>query len=200
MSNSILPMFPGLSWGVQKRPIWSTNVADAISGRQYSLRRRLYPVWQFRLPYEVLRANASLTELQQLVGFYNQRNGRYDDFLYLDPRENTATTQPIGTGDGVTTAWELLRSLGSFSEPVGGVASGSLQVYLNGVLKTLGTDYTLSSDWRVITFTAPPGAGVLITWTGTFYYRCRFVNDYMAFDEFLQHKWKTDVEFRTYRP
>lgn len=200
MSNAILPLFPGVSWGVIKRPLWATNISDAVSGRQYSLRRRIYPLWQFKLPYEVLRSTASTTEMQQIVGFFNARNGRYDDFLYQDPRENAVTAQAFGVGDAATTKFELVRTFGGFAEPVGGVNTGTLQVYINGVLKTVTTDYTISSDWRFITFVTPPAAAAALTWTGSYYYRCRFLNDDLSFEEFMQYKHKTDIEFRTYRP
>ena len=197
MSNSILPSFPGLAFGITKRPIWYTNTADAVSGRQYTLRRRLYPLWQFRLPYEVLRANVAFSELQQIVTFFNSRNGKYDDFLYLDPRENAVTAQGMGTGDGVTTAFEFVRAWGGYTEPVGG--TGSPVISLNGVAKTLGVDWNIDAKLRVATFVTPPAPGVAITWTGTYYYRARFINDYLPLEEFMQHKWKTDIEFRTFR-
>jgi uncharacterized protein (TIGR02217 family) len=199
MSNAILPLFPGVSWGVIKRPLWATNVADAVSGRQYSLRRRIYPLWQFKLPYEVLRSTASLTEMQQIVGFFNARNGRYDDFLFQDPRENSVTAQAFGVGDALTRTFELVRTYGGFAEPVGGVNTATLRIYVNGVLKTVTTDYTISSDWRYITFTVAPAASAALTWTGSYYYRCRFLNDDIPFEEFMQYKHKTDIEFRSYR-
>jgi uncharacterized protein (TIGR02217 family) len=200
MSNAILPSLPGLSWGITKKPLWSTKVSDAISGRQYTLSRRLYPLWTFRMSYEVLRATTAFTELQQLVGFMNSRKGRYDDWLYLDPRDNLATAQAFAIGDNVTKAFELVRNFGGFVEPVGGVNSDTLQVYKAGVLQTLTTHYTLSADLRVVTFVTAPTAGQALTWTGQYYFRCRFTTDEFSFEEFMQNKWKADVEFRTFRP
>jgi uncharacterized protein (TIGR02217 family) len=149
------------------------------------------------MKFDILRSTNAYPEVQQLVGFYNARNGRYDDWLYLDPRENSVTAQSFGTGNGTTVAFELVRSYGSFIEPVGGASS--VQVYKNGVLQTLTTDYTISTDTRVITFTTAPAALDALTWTGTFYYRVRFSNDKLQMEEFMERKWTSDIEFRTYR-
>ena len=83
MSNAIFPTLAGLTWDIEKSPDWSTEVKDAASGAQYALGKRLYPVWYFDLPFEVLRSAGAWTEYQQLVAFFNSRRGRHDDWLYL---------------------------------------------------------------------------------------------------------------------
>lgn len=200
MSNNILPSFPGLSWGIKKTPMWATKESNAVSGRQYTLRRRLYPIWKYRLPYEVLRDAASLTEFQQVLAFFNARNGKYDDWLYLDQFDNTATLQNMGTGDGTTDQFEILSSYGGFAEPVGAVNAGTAQVYVNEVLQTITTQYVFDAELRLISFVTPPPNGHAITWTGTYYKRCRFINDELPTDAMMKGKWKTDLEFRTFRP
>lgn len=196
MSNAILPSFPGLDWGATKQPMWATHVADAVSGRQYTLARRLYPLWNFSTPYAVLRASLLLTEQQQMIGFINARKGRYDDFLYTDPNDNAVTEQVFGVGNGSSTVFELARAFGGFVEPVGAVNSGTLQVFAAGVLQS---GYTLSADLRVVTFAVAPAAGVVLTWSGSFYYRCRFVSDAISFQELIKAGWKASFEFRTFR-
>lgn len=196
MSNSVLPLYPGLAFNILKAPNWNTNSQNTVSGRQFTVRRRAYPTWQFRLPYEVLRAQASLLELQTLVGFYNARNGMFDDWLYLDPRENALSAQVIGVGDGTTAAFEIAKNWGSFIEPVGAVNPGTLVVKVAG---TPTAAYTLDALQRVITLTTPPTAGQQVTVDGTFYYRCRFTSDRLDMQEFMVNKWSLDLEFASYR-
>lgn len=198
MSNALFPSnLPGLSWGIGKSPKWATQVSDSASGRQYTLSKRLYPLWHFRLPYEFLRASAAAGDLQALVGFINARRGRYDDFLYLDPRDNAVSGQQIGTGDGVTKTFQLVRSFGSFVEPVGGVNTATAVIQVAGVT----TAVTFDSTTSMVTFAAAPANGAVLTWSGQFYFRCRFLQDEIAFEQFLQDLWSAKaVEFQTFRP
>jgi len=197
MSNAIFPTLAGLAFSVMRNPVWSTQVRDSASGRQYTLGKRLYPLWHFKLPFEVLRASGGWTEWQQLVGFINARRGRYDDFLYLDPRDCTATNEQFGTGDGVTTTFALTRTLGGFVEPVGGVNSGGAVIKVAGTT----TSVTFSADLTSVTFASPPTSGQALTWSGTFYFRCRFLQDEITMEQFLQDMYSAkSVEFKSFRP
>ena len=197
MSNAIFPTLPGVAWSIMRNPIWATQVRDAASGRQYTLGKRFYPLWRFKLPFEVLRASGGFTEWQQLVGFINARRGRYDDWLYLDARDHTATDEVFGVGDGTTTTWPLTRLLGGFVEPVGAVDTGTAVVKVAGVT----TGVTFSADLTQATFAAPPAVGAQLTWSGTFYFRCRFLQDEITFEQFMANLYSAkSVEFRTFRP
>ena len=197
MSNAIFPTLAGLTWGISRNPMWATQVRDAASGRQYALGKRLYPLWHFKLPFEVLRASGGFTEWQQLVGFINARRGRYDDWLYLDARDNTATNEVFGVGDGVTTTFSLTRSLGGFIEPVGAVNTATAVIKVNGTT----TVVTFSSDWSQAIFATAPAAAASLSWSGSFYFRCRFMQDEISIEQFMQdmHTAKS-VEFKTFRP
>ncbi len=76
---------------------------------------------------------------------------------------------------------------------------------LNAYIATVGatatvTDYTLSSTGEV-TFAAAPLAAAALTWTGSYYWRCRFDADDMAFEQFMQQFWKTgEVRLITVKP
>lgn len=192
MSNAVFPVLPGLSWSVIKTPQWSTRVQKTVSGRE--LRAAFYnlPLWTFKLSYEVLRAGAE-QELQQLVGFYNARQGAFDSFLYADPTDNAVTAQQFGIGDGTTTKFQLTRAMGGYVEPVVALQAAPA-IYANGVLQSSGVSVNVTSG--LATFTAAPAAGVLLSWTGSFYYRCRFLQDSMDFDNFMQNLWQAKkVEF-----
>lgn len=197
MSNALFPTLAGLAYNVGRAPVWSTQVRDSSSGRQYTLGKRLYPLWHFKLPFEVLRASGGWTEWQQLVGFINSRRGRYDDFLYLDPRDCTAANEVFGVGDGTTTTFALTRTLGGFVEPVGGVNTGSVVAKVVGTV----TGVSFSADLSQAIFASPPAAGAALTWSGQFYFRCRFVQDEISFEQFMQDMYTAkSVEFRTFRP
>lgn len=197
MSNAVFPTLPGLAFSIQRNPVWATQVQDSASGRQYTLSKRLYPLWHFKLPFEVLRAAGGFTEWQTLVGFINARRGRYDDFLYQDPRDYQVTNQQFGTGDGTTKTFQLTRTLGGFQEPVGGVNTGASTISVAGTPTGVTYDATQSQ----VTFATAPASGAALTWTGQFYFRCRFMHDEISIEQFMQDMYTAkSVEFKTFRP
>lgn len=181
MSDAIFPALPGLTWGRIKAPIWKTKIQQAVSGRELRAAFRQYPTYKFTLTHDFLRASAEL-EFQTLIGFFNARQGSYDSFLYADPADNAVTAQSFGTGNGATTQFQLVRTLGSAIEPVMNL-NGNPAIYKAGVLQTLGSGYTISNG--LVTFTAAPANGAALTWTGSYYHRCRFEQDSIDFDAFL---------------
>lgn len=183
MSNALFPTLPGLAWSIYKTPEWDTGIQSAVSGKEVRMARRSRPVWLFSLSYEVLRGGSQYTEVQQLMAFFNARQGAYDSFLLNDTSDNTATTQSIGTGDGVTTTFQLLHAINGWSEPIGYAPSPNL--YVNGAQTTAFT----CTDGLNVTFTTAPAANATITWSGTFYYRVRFTRDTMEFEQFMKDLW-----------
>ena len=96
----------------------------------------------------------------------------------------------FGTGDGATKTFQLSRAYGSgftFAEPVANL-NGNPSIYVGGVLQTLGTNYTMDTAGNV-TFTTAPGNGAALTWTGSYYYRCRLLQDTSDFSNFMQDLW-----------
>lgn len=132
MSTAILPSLAGLGFPVQRTPVWDTIIQTAISGKETRIAKQTYPRWKWELSYTVLRSSAAFVELQELAGFFNARQGSFDTFLYQDADDNSVTGQAIDNGDGMTTAFQLVRAFGGFIEPV--LAPNTVSaVYLNGV-------------------------------------------------------------------
>jgi len=186
MSNAVYPVLPGLMWPVKRTPLWRTTTKTTTSGRAWRRAHMRYPRYRIGLQYEFLRGAAALAEFQTLFGFFNARGGGADSFLFLDADDSTAVGQAFGVGNGTATQWQLIRALGGFAEPVYDLAAAP-QLFANGALLTGG--YTVSAG--LVTFTAPPAAGVVLTWTGSYYWRCVFEADELAFEQFARRFWKT---------
>ena len=185
MSDAIFPTLPGLKWDVTKKPYFSTKIQTSVSGKESRAIDWSYPRWQFDLSYELLRDDAT-NELRTLMGFFLQRHGAFDSFLYTDPSDNYVASQSIGTGNGATTAFQLVRSLGGFTELMKNI-NGAPVVRLNGTVQ--GSGWTVDGN-GLVTFTTAPAAGVAVTADFSYYFRVRFLQDESEFSQFMQNLWE----------
>ena len=191
MSNAVFPVLPGLKWGVPLIPNFRTKIQEAVSGKELRGSFMAYPNWDIHLSYELLR-NDGAAELKTLGGFFLQRRGAWDDFLYDNPDDNSVTDYQFGTGDGATKDFQLTRAFGAggvtFVEPVQNV-NGSPSIYKGGVLQSAPTHYSLGAT-GIVSFVTAPANGVALTWTGAYYYRCRFKQDLAEFSKFMKDLWE----------
>ena len=195
MSQAIFPKLPGLTWGITRTPVWSTQVQTSSSGREMRAAYWSYPIWRYSLKYELLRADAR-QELQQLVGFFNARKGSFENFLFDDPDDNKAVEQAFGVTVAGHLHYQLARSYGGVIEPVLAPKPGAV-LKANGTVLNPGEHYTLGDDGRV-TLNVAPAPGYVLTWTGGFWWRCRFTDDSTSFEQFMHRLWSAQrIEFQT---
>ena len=192
MSTAILPSLVGLGFDVVRTPQWDTIVQESLSGKETRIARQTYPRWKWELTYNVLRSG-SYGELQQLAGFFNARQGKFDSFLYQDVDDNSVTGQQISTGDGVTTSFQLIRNFGGFLEPI--LAPNLVShVYLNGVVQS-SSSYSVASwgnsNAGIITFNSAPASGIVITADFSYYFPVRMSEDSVSFNMFISRHYKT---------
>ena len=189
MSNAIFPSaLPGITLVTSVAPRFSTKIQSAISGRETRAAFMSYPLWDITFNYELLRSDSN-AELDQVMGFFLQVKGSFDSFLVSIPNDNALTDMTFGTGNASQVAFQLTRTRGAggfgFVEPVQNI-NVITNVKINGVATTA---YTISSV-GVITFTTAPATSAVITWTGSYYYRCRFTQDTASFDRFMNNLWE----------
>jgi hypothetical protein len=197
-----LPNLAGLSWSRHKKPGFSTRVASHVSGREVRAALMSYPLYEFETVYNGLASSATpafaglgTASLQSLMGFFLQLQGQFGTFLYTDPDDNAVTAQAFGTGDGATTVFTMMRSLGGFLEPVGWITSIAA-VYLDGAVQS-GSSYSLATP-NTLTFGSAPGSGVTISADFAYAFNCRFLDDRMDFEEFMSNLWRLDsMKFRS---
>lgn len=185
MSNAIFPTLTGVKKGGRTRtPIWKTKIQTSVSDREVRTSYGSFPRYQYSLPFEYLRANAQQQDWQTLVGFFNARNGNFDSWLYDDPDDNTVVDQVFGVGDGVTKEFRLVRSFGGFIEPIKAV-NGTPIIKAGGVVAYP----VVSAMIGIVTFAVAPAEGVSLTWSGKFYFRCRFLESKVEFARLMQGFW-----------
>jgi uncharacterized protein (TIGR02217 family) len=188
MSNAVLPVTAGFKLVLEKIPKWGVSVSWARSAIRYTVAQHIYPIYQIALSVEVLRDQAGLEETRNLLGFFNQRGGPFDSFLYTDPDDFTVTDHQFGIRDGVATQFQLLRTYGGFAEPVQNV-NALTNIKSNGVTLANPADYTINST-GLVTLAAAGTNGHVLTWTGTYYWRAAFEEDRLAFGKMFQSLWE----------
>jgi hypothetical protein len=205
VSALLYPTLPGVTYNSIRAPFWRTGVQTALSGKSSTISYMTYPLTKFTLLYDdsnggFLRDTTwvASSEVKALVGLFQQMRGRFDTFLYTDPQFNSVTAQQFGVGDGVTTLFAITAA---YQNPSGPGApeliqnfNGTPTFYDNGTLisssnYTLGPSLTPSVNAGFILFNTAPTSGHSLTWTGSWYYRCRFDEDTYEFTQFLQGLW-----------
>jgi uncharacterized protein (TIGR02217 family) len=153
-------------------------------------------LWQFTLVFDFLRDNpaAGFDELRTLMGFFMLCQGAFGTFLFQDPSDDRVSGQQIGTGDTLRTVFQLQRTMGEtlpgggFLEPI--VAPNVVSaVYFNGIVQD-PAGYSVDSMTGLVTFNTAPGSGLIITADYSYYFRCRFVDDSYAFENFMFRLWQ----------
>jgi uncharacterized protein (TIGR02217 family) len=189
-------VLPGLDIKVIWRPK-ALNFAPQqhASGREVIVGAAQYPMHEFELQYNGLRNYPTIVEFQTLMGFFLQLAGTLNGFLFSNPYDNQVTGSQIATGDGATTKFILTRTYGAggytAAEPIGylnTILPAVFNVYVNGVLKTLGTDYTLDQTFpgkQTITFTTAPPATQPVSIDASYWYFCRFSDDALDFEQLV---------------
>lgn len=176
-----LPVFPtltGVDWDIERKVLWATNRYVSVSGLRTSNPLRTLPTrsWKIRIP--ILRSGVfggqTLAEMESLTGLYNTCCGAAYPFSYKDDADCSALLQVFGTGNGSTKTFQLCRSVGGFTEPVYLIGS-PISVYKNGVLQS-GASYTVGVT-GIVTFNTAPASGVVLTWSGSYTWLCRFDDD-----------------------
>ncbi|MBL4835733.1 MAG: DUF2460 domain-containing protein [Pseudomonas sp.] len=196
VDSTVLPHMPGQTLLKKKQPEWATGVQEAASGRTKTTSYRASPKWHFQLGYNAVRKRPGLDEWSRLVEFFNAQKGRFKEFRYFDRYDHLVINQNIGIGDGTTVAYQLVRSINGWQEPVYAVV-GVDSLTVAGVA---ASGYTVS-ELGVVTFATPPPQDAVITWSGAFCFLCQFDQDSLPLAQPFSRIWdiKT-LGFTSFKP
>lgn len=136
-----------------------TDIVSLSNGCEARNRR-----WRFtRRRYDVGTAVRSVADLYAVLEFFEARGGQLHGFRFRDPvdcssaRPGDAVTvldQWIGTGDGETATFQLVKSYGDGAaierRPVVKPVAGSVRIALDGVEQMVG--FTCDASTGIVTF------------------------------------------------
>lgn len=202
MSNLIFPAFspPGFTptWPVKKTPRFATIVQTPASQRgEVRVSLTPYPIWMFEYELSILKGDMGIAGgLQNMIGFFGSVLGSAQDWLFEDPNDNAVADMQFGTGDGTTTSFQLLRNIAGMLDIVQNV-NGVPTIMIGGVVQS-PTNYSISAT-GIVTFGTAPANLAVLTWTGSFFFRCRFEEDTLSdLSEFMYELWSIDsLKFRS---
>jgi uncharacterized protein (TIGR02217 family) len=178
------PALTTLSWATHVRPRFATDVVGRLSGRASRRPRYATALYDLELTYEALRSDAAHLELQTIVGLFAARQGRNEPFWLAPPGLAQVFGQLLGVGDGATTSFPLVRTFGTYAEPVAGT-SGVSVAYIGGVAAA-PSSYSVTAGYApAIVFATPPPAGAAVAADFGVLWLCRFSEDVLDLEEFM---------------
>lgn len=203
MSNVLFPELPGLEWDTSITPMFNTKIMTSINGRELRASFQAAPKYEISLSYAFLRENNGRKELQKLQGFYLDRRGAFDSFLFKMPEDNEFNCTFIG--DGTTTTFQLYKDMYTSQLPLSNTEeqiaaevdpnmwnqTPSKTMWNTNQDKLMWNNATaqITSDGKYV-LSQPIEEGVEVTVKGTFYYRCRFKDDTQQYVNFMHKLWK----------
>lgn len=185
-----------LALGAVGGPGYSTSINSGFSG--FEQRNQNWS--QSRGAWTVSYENKTPAEYQSLLALFHALRGMANGFRLYDPTDYSGTSQYIGTGDGVTTTFQLQKTyvfalsnyqvVRPIQKPItsrvtdfnGALMTDTVNVYDNGSLQSHvsgyntfgGMQYKLDETTGVITFAAAPAAAHVITADYQFHWPVRF--------------------------
>jgi hypothetical protein len=210
MTPIVFPTLPGLGFSVHWKPQFiNAKTATAASGADIDVALADTPLHDFELTFNFLRDGAGWQggtnglgpiqsiEWRTLAGFVLQMQGTVGRCLFKWKDDCSVTGQNIGTTDGTTRIWTLVRTLGAGgyggTEPIGWLdQTQPFNLYLGGVLQAPSTYALLTSVGaeQQIDFNAAPAAGQTITCDMTYFYYCKLSENAQDFEKFMNQLWK----------
>lgn len=179
--------FPAnLSFGSVGGPERRTEIVTLANGFE----ERNSPWAHSRRRYDAGVGLRSLDDVEALIGFFEARRGQLFGFRWKDWADYRScgakrTVQPddqgLGFGDGVRTAYALVKTYRSGEEtyvrPIAKPVAGTVRVALDGQPRTESIDWTMDAATGLVTFAVPPDVGVIVTAGYEFDVPARFDTD-----------------------
>ena len=182
-----------VSLGSRGGPQRRTEIVTLASGREHRNARLMHS----RRRYDAGLGVRTLDALHAVLAFFEERRGRLYGFRFRDRVDwkscppslaPTPTDQRIGTGDGVTAAFPLVKTYGAahapYVRPIAKPVAGFVRIAVNGVELAAGTAFISDPTTGLVTFAplAVPPIGTAITAGFEFDVPVRFDTDELEID------------------
>lgn len=163
--------FPlGVSFGATGGPEWRNEIVTLTSGFEKRNARWAHS----RRHFDAGTGLRSLDNLRAVLAFFEARRGSLHAFRFRDPFDFSSATgnnppspfdQPIGTGDGATAGFQLLKRYESHDRPITRPVAGTVLIGVGGVAVAEGEAFTLDAATGIVAFKPDyvPAEGAAVT-------------------------------------
>jgi uncharacterized protein (TIGR02217 family) len=165
--------FPAsLSYGSLGGPERRTEIVTLANGFE----ERNTPWAHSRRRYDAGVGLRSLDDVETMIAFFEARQGQLFGFRWKDwsdyrsspaSRAIAFEDQPVGIGDGASTAFQLTKTYSSgvndYVRPLSKLVEGSVKVGVDGIELTEAVDWQVDASTGVVSFASAPVEGSAIT-------------------------------------
>ncbi len=166
---------PKVAYGASGGAEFNTSITTTFAGFE----QRNVNWLKSRGRWDVSTGLKTKADMDVVQAFFRARYGKAHGFRFKDWSDYQALGQMLGTGNGTQTAFQLAKNYTSgaygYSREISKPVSGTVKIYLNSVLQ--GSGYSVDHTTGVVTFTAAPGAGVIVSSDFDFDVPVRFDTD-----------------------
>lgn len=180
-----------VAFGSSGGPERSTEIVTLGSGREHRNQK-----WaNSRRRYDAGYGVKDLDALHRVIDFFEARRGPLIGFRFRDPldwkscaplKTPSAADQFLGTGDGTTTDYQLVKNYGAgdqvYRREIRKPVSGSLTVAVDNITLQEGTDFTVDHSTGVVSFSngSIPATGASVSAAFEFDVPVRFGSDQLS--------------------
>jgi uncharacterized protein (TIGR02217 family) len=180
-----------VSLGSRGGPVRRTDVVTLASGREHRNSRWAHS----RRRYDAGLGVRTIDALHAVIAFFEERRGRLHGFRFRDRVDHRSgppsrpvgpLDQRIGTGDGATRSFPLVKTYGTgasaYARPIPKPVGGSVRVAVAGSERAIGAEFTCDPATGVVAFATAPASGAAITAGFEFDVPVRFDTDELEID------------------
>ena len=168
---------PDIAYGAAGGPGYSTSVVTTVSGHE----KRNANWAMARGRWNVAHGLKNREQVASLIAFFRARKGRAYGFRFKDWTDYRAVGEAIGTGDGTTTTFQLVKHYARAASPRRGRSPSRSPARSRSI--STASHRRPAGAWTrrpgIVTFTSAPGSGVVITADFEFDVPARFDTDQM---------------------
>lgn len=187
--------FIGMDIEISRTAKWESRVQENVAGKETRISYRTIPRWNWEVKFNFLRNNNpglaqnNTVEFANFTAFYNNRAGAFDSFQWQDPEDNSVLGQSLGVGTGVASGYQLVRSLGGFTENIF-APSTVTAVYVDSTSVGFTVTNWGSSIPGQITFsTLSPTSTQNLSADFQYYWPVHFDADTMVYERMVNRIW-----------
>lgn len=186
--------------------LWPNDDVITRVQRRYPVPLRSSPFREVEIVYGPKRQEL----LDEVRAIFHAMNGTQHTFRFIDPQDNNSSDpesaptnldQNIGTGDGVTAAFQLRKrytagATAVLNRSITNIVPLSDVVAVAGVSRTRGVHYNIDNATGIITFTGGniPAAAAAVTAGYEYYLKTRFADPNLL-QQFDTHRHATIDSF-----